>query len=295
MLTRFAPAPTGYLHLGHVASALFVWGIGRRHGARVLMRIEDHDRQRCRPEYEGALLDDLDWLGFRPDVGATVTFRAGPSQFRQSDSGSAYEASVAALVARGHQVYACACSRTRSADGAEGGAARSGAYPGTCRHRGLEPGRGRGLRMVLPEGVEQFEDLRLGPVEQEPERQCGDLLIRDRLGNWTYQFAVVVDDMRHGIDLVIRGEDLLDSTGRQLLLARMLGRQAPPRFFHHPLIRKPSGEKLSKAARDASVRDRRAGESKPEDLIGEALAAVGLLPAPRAVSLEDAIGMIANG
>jgi len=297
VLTRFAPAPTGYLHLGHLASALYVWGIARRHGAEVMLRIEDHDRQRCRPEYERALLDDLDWLGFRPDIGTTDSFRSGPSPYRQSDNGTACEESVAALVARGHLVYACACSRTRSVDGTEGtaGPAGSGPYPGTCRHRGLEPGPGRGLRVVMPEGIERFEDLRLGPMEQEPARQCGDLLIRDRLGNWTYQFAVVVDDLRHGIDLVVRGEDLPDSTGRQLLLARMLGRKSSPRFFHHPLILKPSGEKLSKAARDTGIRGRRAGGSGAEALIGEALAAVGLLPAFCDVSLEDAIGMIARG
>jgi glutamyl-tRNA synthetase/glutamyl-Q tRNA(Asp) synthetase len=297
VLTRFAPAPTGYLHLGHVASALYVWGTARRCGAGVMLRIEDHDRQRCRPEYERSLLDDLDWLGFRPDVGATDSFRAGPSPLRQSDSGSAYREAVAELVARGHLVYACACSRTRSADGAEGigGAAGSGPYPGTCRRRELEPGPGRGLRVVVPEGVERFEDLRLGPVAQEPARQCGDLLIRDRLGNYTYQFAVVVDDWRHGVDLVVRGEDLLESTGRQLLLARMLGRESPPRFFHHPLVLKPSGEKLSKAARDTSVGQRRAAGVSQGALIGEALAAVRLLPAPRETPLEDAIGMIARG
>lgn len=297
MLTRFAPAPTGYLHLGHLVSALYVWGLAPRYGAQVLLRIEDHDRQRCRPEYEAALLEDLDWLGFRPDIGPTGSFRAGRSPFRQSDNGEVYQKAVETLRAAGHRVYACGCSRTRSVDQAEGSeppALRGGPYPGTCRDRGLEPGPGRGLRVVLPEGVETFEDLRLGRQSQQPARQCGDLLIRDRLGNWTYQFAVVVDDLRQGVDLVIRGEDLLDSTGRQLLLARLLGREHPPRFFHHPLILKPSGEKLSKATRDTSLRDRRATGATPDALMGEALAAVGLLPAPRPLGLDDALEIVAR-
>ena len=297
MLTRFAPAPTGYLHLGHLVSALYVWGLARRHGAEVLLRIEDHDRQRCRPEYETALLDDLDWLSFRPDIGSTDSFRAGRSPLRQSDNGDVYQQAVETLRMAGHQVYACGCSRTRSVDQADGGeipAGRGGPYPGTCRDRGLEPGPGRGLRVMLPDGMEGFEDLRLGRQTQEPARQCGDLLIRDRLGNWTYQFAVVVDDLRQGVDLVIRGEDLLDSTGRQLLLARLLGREHPPRFFHHPLILKPTGEKLSKATRDTSLRDRRAAGATPEALMGEALAAVGLLPAPRPLGLDDAVGIVSR-
>jgi glutamyl-tRNA synthetase/glutamyl-Q tRNA(Asp) synthetase len=297
VLTRFAPAPTGYLHLGHLVSALYVWGLARRFGAEVLLRIEDHDRQRCRPEYQTALLEDLDWLGLRPDLGATDSFRAGLSPFRQSDSVEAYEEAVETLRVAGHRVYACGCSRTRTMDEAEGGevpAARGGSYPGTCRNRGLEPGPGRGLRVMMPEGVESFEDLRLRLQSQEPARQCGDLLIRDRLGNWTYQFAVVVDDLRQGVDLVVRGEDLLDSTGRQLLLARMLGREHPPKFFHHPLILKPSGEKLSKATRDTSLRDRRSAGATAEALMGEALAAVGLLPAPRPLGLDDAVGIVSR-
>jgi len=148
--------------------------------------------------------------------------------------------------------------------------------------------------VVLPDGVEAFEDLRLGRQSQRPARQCGDLLIRDRLGNWTYQFAVVVDDLRQGVDLIIRGVDLLDSTGRQLLLARLLGREHPPKFFHHPLILKPSGEKLSKATRDTSLRDRRAAGATAEVLRGEALAAVGLLPAPRPLGLDDALGIVSR-
>jgi glutamyl-tRNA synthetase/glutamyl-Q tRNA(Asp) synthetase len=292
MLTRFAPAPTGYLHLGHVVNALFVWGVARARGARVLLRIEDHDRQRCRPEYERALLDDLDWLGLAPDLGLTDEFRRGPSPFRQSDRDGVYAEHVHLLRRRGHHVYACDCSRRALAGEAGHTANGESRYRGCCRERGLEPGPGRGLRVVMEPGAERFVDLRLGPEIQEPSRQCGDLLLRDRLGNWTYQFTVVVDDWRQGVDLVIRGEDLLSSTGRQLRLGRMLGRETPPQYLHHPLIRKPGGAKLSKAGRDTSVRDLRNAGETPETLFGRALTAIGRLEVGRPVTMQDALGLV---
>lgn len=269
MLSRFAPAPTGYLHLGHVANALHVWGGAAALGAKVLLRIEDHDRQRCRPEYTEALLEDLDWLGFAPDPAL------GPP-LRQGEHPERYEAAVGELEARGHRVYVCDCSRKDLAEQLGDVPDRETPYPGRCRERGLAPGPGRGLRVVLPPGAERFTDLVLGAQRQTPSAQCGDLLLRDRLGNWTYQFSVVVDDLRQGIDLVIRGVDLLESIGRQILLARMLGREAPPRFAHHPLIRHPGGEKLSKANRDTSIRELRQAGASPEELVGRTLQALGL-------------------
>jgi len=299
MRTRFAPAPTGYLHLGHIANALVVWGVARARGADVVLRIEDHDRQRCRPEYEAALLEDLEWLGFVPDVAPFDEFRRGPTPYRQSDNGPAYKAGVVTLRDHGHHVYACDCSRQQilarvgdpAARGERGDTGSDLRYDGFCRERGLLHGPGRGLRVVLPGGVERFDDLRLGHQSQEPLAECGDLLLRDRLGNWTYQFAVVVDDQGQGIDLVIRGEDLLDSTGRQLALARMLGRPTPPRFLHHALLRKPDGAKLSKADGDTGIRDLRARGVTREDFVGRAAWGLGLIPAVRPLPLEEAVAL----
>ena len=276
-LTRFAPSPTGYLHLGHAVNAVFVWGLARALRGRVVLRVEDHDRGRCRPAYEAALLEDLDWLGLEPDAGTAAELRAGPSDFRQSDCGALYEAALARLAAH-EAVYACGCSR-RSLAGADDAPPGSEIpYRGRCRHRGLPPGRGLGLRLALEPGEERFDDALLGAQAQDPARQCGDLLVRDRLGYWTYQFAVAVDDHRQGVDLVVRGADLLASTGRQIRLARLLGRLEPPVFLHHPLLFKPSGEKLSKAARDTGIRDLRAGGARPADVLGEAAFRAGLLP-----------------
>ena len=272
-VTRFAPSPTGYLHLGHVVNALQVWETARRFGGKVLLRIEDHDRTRCRPEYERALLDDLDWLGLEPDIAPTDSFRTGRSEWRQSDNGAVYEAALERLRKAG-LAYVCECSRRDIAAEVPDRFNEEMRYPGTCRGKALAPAPGRGWRVVMDEGAETFDDLRLGPQRQSPAEQCGDVLVRDRLGNWTYQFAVTVDDVRHGVDVVVRGEDLLGSTGRQLRLARLLGRAEAPRFLHHPLIRKPSGEKLSKAARDTGIRDLRAAGVPAAEVLTRATAAL---------------------
>lgn len=289
--TRFAPAPTGYLHLGHVVNALAVWGAARATGAEIVLRIEDHDRQRCRPEYESALLEDLEWLGFLPDRPSLAELRGAPSTWRQSDSSAAYEAALARLRQRGHHLYYCDCSRSTVAAGDEPADPNTERrYPGRCRDRNLGPGPDRGLRLALPEAEQCFADLRLGHQRQVPSDQCGDLLLRDRRENWTYQFAVVVDDARHAIDLVVRGEDLLESTGRQLQLGAMLGHTDLPAYLHHTLIRKPGGEKLSKGNRDTSVRELRAAGRTREDLLGMALGAAGWGEG-RAIDLAAAISM----
>lgn len=343
--TRFAPAPTGFLHLGHVVNAVFVWGLARARGGRVVLRVEDHDRQRSRREYEAALLADLEWLGLEPDEGLPADLRRGRSPFRQSDSDGRYAEALARLAAQG-LVYACRCTR-RSIEAAVGETAPGDepCYPGTCRHAGVDPASTPLRRVRLPEEEVRFDDLRLGPRLQVPARQCGDPAARDRNGQWTYQFAVVVDDMgwppvagsaasgedaaapaadagrgsgaapasaaapatnagrQSGaasaggvapesgavpgigavprIDVVIRGEDLLESTGRQILLARLLGRSEPPRFLHHPLLLRPDGAKLSKSSGDTGVRDLRAAGWTAERVLGEAAHRAGLLAAPR--------------
>jgi glutamyl-tRNA synthetase/glutamyl-Q tRNA(Asp) synthetase len=260
-ITRFAPSPTGYLHLGHVVNAIFVWGVTGAAGGRVHLRIEDHDRARCRPAFETACLEDLAWLGFVPDEGLAPLYR-------QQDHNPRYARALARLVAQ-DRVYACACTR-REVGG--------GRYDGLCRHRGLRHSAGHGLRVRIDDGSETAVDLRHGTLTQRPADQCGDLLVKDRDGQWTYQFAVTVDDLHQEISLVIRGEDLIESTGRQVALARLLGRREPPVFLHHPMIYARPGVKLSKSTGDAGVRELRDAGVPPEMIVGQAAAAVGLVP-----------------
>jgi glutamyl-Q tRNA(Asp) synthetase len=281
VLTRFAPAPTGWLHLGHVLNAEYVWGaiapgspkLEQRSGSvapelherrRVLLRIEDHDRERCRPEYEAGILADLDWLGYVPDLPVV----------RQSDRDAVYHGAVDVLLSCG-VVYACSCTRKEIEDRTSNlrppavslqPPASELVYDGYCRDRGLPLTAGAGWRVRMDPGVEAFDDLQLGPQAQDPSQQCGDVLIRDRLGNWTYQFAVSVDDFDQGIDLVIRGEDLLASTGRQIRLARLLGRAVPAKFMHHRLLMKSPSQKLSKSDGDTGIRDLRAQGWTPAEV-----------------------------
>ena len=273
--TRFAPAPTGRLHLGHVLNAIYVWGIARAHGGRVVLRIEDHDRTRCRPEYEAALLNDLAWLGFEPDSIAPP----------QRDRSARYEQALAALTADG-LVYPCDCSRRTIAAEAPDMPNEELRYDGRCRNRNLDGSATLARRVRMDDGTEAFNDMLLGPQIGAPSLQCGDFLVRERLGHWTYQFAVTVDDLDQPIDLVIRGEDLLSSTARQLRLARLLRRVEPSRFLHHPLLRHPDGAKLSKSRGDSGIAElRNAGRSAAEVI---ALAAL------RGGLLGDATAITAN-
>lgn len=268
---------------------LYVWGVAGLLGGDVLLRIEDHDRQRSRPEYEAAILRDVEWLGFEP----SNEIRPLSAEFRQSDCEAVYAESLAGLAAGG-RAYRCVCTRRMLASRAPAGRDGERAYPGLCRDARHPAGVPHGVRLAWEAGAapEMFTDGLLGPQSQRPERQCGDLLLRDRIGQWTYQFAVTVDDIRHGIDFVVRGEDLLPSTGRQIRLARMLGDGGYRRYFHHPLVRDRDGVKLSKRQRPPAIRDLRSGGAAPEAVLGEAGRAAGLQPTSGLLNPSDAPGLV---
>ena len=293
-LTRFAPAPTGALHLGHVVNAVYVWGLARALGGRVLLRIEDHDRQRARRDVEGRMLDDLDWLGFVADVYLSESYRRGSCDGRQSERDSVYRDALAPLITAG-LVYGCQCSRTSMVS--EGtvtppnpvdGSFTERRYAGTCREKNISlEDSSVGWRLRLDPGVEVFDDALVGRQEQDPSAQCGDLLLRDRLGNWTYQCVAAIDDAVQGVTLVVRGQDLLLSTGRQIRLARLIGRQAPPVFAHHPLIMKSAAQKLSKSDGDSGIADLRAAGWSAAQIIGCAAALAGLTSARADLKVDD--------
>jgi glutamyl-tRNA synthetase/glutamyl-Q tRNA(Asp) synthetase len=278
--TRFAPSPSGYLHLGHVLHAIYVWGLAQCWDATVLLRLEDHDRQRCKPEYAAALLEDLHWLGFLPEPLA-------PSQvWQQQDRLMGYAAALEALATSGH-AYACHCSRAAIVQrtGQQGGDELR--YDGHCRHLGLPIGPDVGIRVALPDEQVAFEDIYAGPQRQHPATQVGDVLARDRHGNFTYQWAVVLDDLAQDINLVIRGADILASTGRQLLLRRLLGSTQAPLWVHHPLITAGDGQKLSKRDGATGIRTLRAQGYSAQQVLGLAAQMGGLQHTAQPLAVPD--------
>lgn len=301
MVTRFAPSLTGYLHLGHVLHLLYVWGVARKTGAKILCRMEDHDLSRARPEYEPTILETMEWLGFIPDLGITAGSSSGPSEFRQSDGAEYYQSILQSLEKRG-LVYGCACSRKKIQESMTGGTPASASaggevatppelcYSGTCAEKGL-PLKGNTVRFRTLEGEIVFQDLKRGVQRQTPRNQCGDFSLRDRNGQWTYQFACVCDDIRHGIDLVIRGEDILFSTARQIQLFQIL--EAPvPQYLHHPLIFDADGRKLSKRQRSESITAFRESGKSAADILGMALFSGRWIPDIVPVTLPEALCII---
>lgn len=241
--TRFAPSPTGELHLGHVAHLLILESMAHRHQAEIVVRMEDHDRLRCRREFETSILSDLQWLGcnFRVDTLRPLQGRP-PSPWRQSDHPERYQQALERLqeVAR---VYACTCTRS-DLEPADGSGDRR--HRDCCRQKNHPLATTSALRVELPDEWVSWEELGQGLQTENPWLRHGDTLLRNRRGEWSYQFCVVVDDIHDGVNLVVRGADLLSSTGRQVLLSRLLGAEQVPRYSHHPLLQGDAGGKLSK-------------------------------------------------
>ncbi|SRR5579884_30700 len=281
---RFAPSPSGDLHLGGARTALVAWLAARResyadgelhadarpggHG-QFLLRIEDIDRPRVAPGAEQRILEDLRWLGLDWDG----------DPIRQSDRLELYDQALARLQEQ-RLVYPCFCSRADIAQAASAPHGPPLAYPGTCRNlteaeieRRLAAGHRPSLRFRAPDRELCFDDLVHG-------RTCGrsdDFIVRRSDGLHAYQLAVVVDDIDTRIEEVVRGDDLLESTPRQLLLYEALSAQ-PPRFAHVPLVLGPDGQRLSKRHGAISVRAFREAGVAPERLVGRLAATLGLCP-----------------
>lgn len=277
-VTRFAPSPTGELHLGHVVHALWVWGVAEVLDATVVLRMEDHDRTRCKPEYEQSILNDLAWLGFEAEPVSTASLRGCSSAYRQRDTPERYSNALARLSSV-TDVYGCVCTRSQlgPAD-----ADRERRYPGTCRGMPTDREGKQVIRAHLPEGPVVTTDLRLGTLTADPQATCGDIAVRDALRQWTYQFSVVVDDLAHGVNLVVRGEDLVHSTARQAVLARLLGRTEPVLTVHHPLLCDEGGQKFSKRDHSLTVRAMREAGRSGEEIVEEAWGKSGLNDPPLA-------------
>jgi glutamyl-Q tRNA(Asp) synthetase len=235
---RFAPSPTGPLHAGSLVAGLASWLDARAHGGEWLVRIEDVDKPRCIPGAVEEILRQLAACGLVPDA---------PPQW-QSARESLYQAALDRLVAAG-LAYPCACSRRDielawRAEGRQRERHGELVYPGTCRE-GLHGKAPRAWRFRVPEGTVAWTDRRVGTHLQDVQREVGDFVLKRADGLFAYQLAVVVDDAAQAITHVVRGEDLVDNTPRQLLLQRALG-YPQPLYLHTPLVLGANGEKLSK-------------------------------------------------
>ena len=246
MVGRFAPSPSGRMHLGNVFSALLAWlSVKSGHGEMVL-RIEDLDPDRCRPEYAEVLKEDLRWLGLSWDR----------EQTKQSLRTAAYEEVFEMLREKG-MVYPCYCTRTElhaaSAPHASDGRVL---YAGTCRTltdtERAQKTKAPAWRLTMPAREIAFTDGLQGPYQEDLAADCGDIIIRRADGVYAYQLAVVTDDAEGGITQVVRGMDLLSSTPRQLYLYELLGK-TPPAFYHVPLLVAPDGRRLSKREKDLDM------------------------------------------
>lgn len=268
---RFAPSPTGRVHLGTARTALVAWLRARARGGRFVMRIEDLDAPRTVPGSAQAILDDLGWLGLDWDEGPDVGGPHGP--YVQSARFAEYEAALAAL-RRDGQLYPCTCSRREIAELASAPHGEEPIYPGTCRDGPTHPERTPSWRFRLPE-AEAFVDGFHGAIADG--LGPGDFVVRRADGVFSYQLAVVVDDIAMGITEVVRGDDLLSSTPRQRALHRALG-HVPPAFAHVPLVRGPDGERLGKRHGSTAIAARRDAGADPRALVATLARSLGLVP-----------------
>ena len=280
---RFAPSPSGHMHMGNLLAMLLAWLDCRALDGRMVLRMEDLDPVRTRPEYARALAEDLQWLGLDWDEGYP------DAAYCQSARTALYEAAFHALEEK-ELIYPCWCSRAQRL------AAASAPHPGEAVHdprcrcayltasereARIAAGRLPAWKVRVPDETVTVRDGHYGTYEQNLAREGGDFIVRRADGVFAYQLAVSVDDMLMGVTRVVRGRDLLTSAPRQAWLIRTLG-GTPPTYCHLPLLTAAEG-KLSKRLGSESTQRFRA-ECDPRDLVGRLAALAGLLPAPEPIT-----------
>ena len=281
MRGRFAPSPTGQMHLGNAWTALLAWLQVRAGKGQLVLRMEDLDPDRSRTEYVEGLEKDLRWLGLDWEEGGDLGGAYGP--YEQDKRRGLYEEALQRL-RRQELIYPCYCTRAELAASAPHGEDGERIYQGTCAGgvAGSKLTRKPSLRLKVPEEEIVFEDGVYGLVRQNLRQECGDFVVRRSDGVHAYQLAVVVDDALMGITHVLRGADLLASTPRQLYLYRLLG-YAAPLFSHVPLLVDEKGVRLSKRHGALAVAVLRERGVRAEKIIGLLAWLAGLLP-----TLEEA-------
>ncbi len=281
VIGRFAPSPSGRMHLGNVLTALVAWLSVRSQNGEMVLRIEDLDAQRCKPEYAVQLKEDLAWLGLDWDREQI------PQRLKTED----YDRFFKDLQDK-KLVYPCYCTRQElhasSAPHASDGRVL---YAGTCRDLPADfvGQKAPSWRVKVPEKVYGFTDGLQGTFSENLATECGDFLLRRSDGNYAYQMAVVYDDVEAGVTEVVRGLDLLDSTPRQLYLYELLG-ATPPKFYHTPLLVASDGRRLSKRERDLDMGALRQ-RMTPWELVGYLAHLIGLLPRNYPISPRELVSI----
>ena len=249
LITRFAPTPSGYLHLGNVYSLVLTWLIAKKSSGQILLRIDDLDKARYRPAYLQNILDTLDFLGMELD-GTPASVHAFEQAYSQHLHVASYQAAIDQLAAKG-LLFACACSRKEVI-----AQAQDGQYGGTCRDKYLPLSEGYAWRIkTAPANPVTFSELGISHAEVDLHKVMRDFVIRRKDGLPAYQVASIIDDLRLGTNLIVRGQDLWHSTAAQVFLADVLGEKAfrQIRFYHHPLVKGSGDTKLSKSQRASPV------------------------------------------
>lgn len=289
---RYAPSPTGWLHLGNARTALVAWLRARTTGGSFVMRVEDLDAPRTVPEAVGGNLEELRWLGLDWDEGPDV---GGPhAPYRQSRRDARYREALERLGADG-RLFECWLSRKdlRGMASAPHGAApvygpRERAWNARLAETKRRAGKEPSLRLRSDAGTVSWHDRVAGPCAMDVDREVGDVVVRRADGLWAYALAVAVDDAAMRIEEVVRGDDLLHATGAQLALYRALDLE-PPAFAHVPLLLGPDGERLAKRRGDRTLRSLNRAGVRPERVVGLLAFTLGLLPAPREAAAADLI------
>lgn len=287
---RFAPSPSGRMHLGNLYSAFLAWLSVRASGGTLILRIEDLDPDRCKPEYARQLAEDLRWIGLDWDEGYEKGGSDGP--YEQSAREDLYADAFRLLEERG-LVYPCYCTRAeRLAASAPHRADGQTVYDGKCRRLTemerrsfADMGRRPAWRLRVVDREIGFTDSCCGVFSENLLCDCGDFIIRRSDDVYAYQLAVVVDDGAMRITQAVRGRDLLDSTPRQLYLYHLLG-LTPPEFYHIPLLLAPDGRRLSKRERDMDMGALR-GRFSPTELTGYLACLAGQRERPEPVSVQE--------
>ncbi|MFP4053322.1 MAG: tRNA glutamyl-Q(34) synthetase GluQRS [Phycisphaerae bacterium] len=264
--TRLAPSPTGALHLGNARSFLINYALARQNSWRILMRMEDLDGPRIADGADRQALDDLAWLGIEWKEGLV----------RQSGRHLVYQQALEQLIAMG-MAYPCICSRKdiELAGGAPHAEDHVTVYPGLCRGRFASPAeadqfsdRGVAWRVHVTNEPIRYHDHVHGPQEYNLSKTCGDFVVFRSQGLAAYQLAVTVDDAAAGVDAVVRGDDLMESTARQIHLRRLLGLEPQPEYWHLPLVIGPDGRRLAKRHGDTRLSHYRERGVRPERIVG---------------------------